>query len=301
MRIGITGATGLVGEAVASLARDRGCEVIAYSRRLGSQVALAKETLHQPAQAPHALPETRLDALVHLAGESLMGVWTPAKRRRIWQSRVDFTHNVVSHLATWRPDNRPKVLVCASGIGFYGDRGEELLEESSSRGTGFLADICQGWEEAAREAERLDIRVIHLRSGMVLGSEGGSLPLLQRLFTARLGGRLGSGQQWVSWVHLCDEAALILWAISNERVRGPLNACAPNGVTNAELTRLLAARLGRPALLHVPAFALRLVAPGMAKEMLLCSQHAIPRVAMDLGYTFSHPELEGALASLIAD
>lgn len=301
MRIGITGATGLIGEAVASLARDRGWEVIAYSRKSGSQVALAKETLHQPAQAPHALPETKLDALVHLAGESLMGLWTPAKRRRIWESRVDFTHEMVSHLGSWRPANRPKVLICASGIGFYGDRGEEQLDETSRRGKGFLADICEGWEAAAREAERLDIRVANLRSGMVLGAEGGALPLLRKVFSAGLGGSLGSGRQWMSWIHLRDEAALILWAITNEKVHGPLNACAPNGVRNAEFTRILAARLKRPALFRVPAFALRLMLGGMAREMLLCSQHASPRIALDFGYPFSHPDLDGALASLIED
>jgi len=230
-----------------------------------------------------------------------MGLWTPAKKRRMWQSRVDFTHQLVSHLGTWRPDNRPKVLICASGIGFYGDRDDERLTETSVKGEGFLADICQGWEEAAREAERLDIRVVNIRSGMVLAADGGALPLLRRVFSWGLGGELGSGQQWTSWIHLSDEAALILWAVSNEHIKGPINACAPSGVTNAEFTQLLAKKLKRPAFLHVPAFALRLLMPGMAREMLLCSQHASPRVPLDLGYTFSHPDLEGALASLIED
>lgn len=291
----------MIGEAVASLARDRGHEVIAYSRRPGSKVALAAQTLQQPANAPYELPETQLDALVHLSGESLMGLWLPKKRRRIWQSRVAFTHALVSHLGTWSPANRPKVLIGASGIGFYGDRSEELLTESSARGAGFLADVCQGWEEAAHEAERLDIRVVNLRTAMVLGREGGALPLLRRLFSWGLGGKLGAGQQWMSWIHLSDEAGLILWAIENDRVKGPLNACAPHGVTNAEFTRALAKHLHRPAFLHAPEFILRAFTLGMAEEMLLCSQHAIPRVAMDLGYSFNHPHLEGALSSLIGD
>ncbi|HYF37717.1 MAG TPA: TIGR01777 family oxidoreductase, partial [Prosthecobacter sp.] len=206
-----------------------------------------------------------------------------------------------AHLGTWRPENRPRVLVCASGIGAYGDRGEEILDENSPRGRGFLADLCLEWESAAREAERLDIRVVHLRSGMVLSREGGALPLLKRLFSWGLGGRLGSGRQWLSWIHVRDEAGLVLWAISNEEVRGPLNACAPYSVPNAAFTRTLAAKLRRPAVIPVPAVALRATMRGMADEMLLCSQHAIPRVAADFGYTFHHPHLEEALSSLIAD
>lgn len=301
MRIGITGVTGLVGEAVASLARDQGHQVIGYTRHAGATIPLASEIHVQPAHSPGALPETPLDALVHLGGESLMGLWTKAKRERIWRSRVDVTRELVNSLGRWRPENRPKVLICASGIGAYGDRGDELLDEASPPGRGFLADLCQAWESAAREAERLDIRVVMLRSGMVLSREGGALPLLRRLFSCGLGGKLGAGRQWLSWIHLRDEAGLVLWAIGNEKVSGPLNACAPVGVTNATFTRLLAARLHRPAVIPAPAFLLRLALRGMAEEMLLCSQHAIPRVAGELGYTFHHPDLEGALAALIGD
>ena len=301
MRIGITGVTGLVGQSVASRARDEGHQVIGFTRHSGSAVPLAAETLVQPAKSPGALPETPLDALVHLGGESLMGLWTQAKRKRIWRSRVDVTRELVDQLGRWRPENRPKVLICASGIGAYGDRGEEILEESQLPGRGFLADLCRSWEAAAHEAEKLDIRVVTLRSGMVLSSEGGALPLLRKVFSFGLGGKLGSGQQWLSWIHLRDEAGLILWALGNEQVRGPLNACAPNAVTNATFTRLLAVRLHRPAFVPVPAFMLRLALRGMADEMLLCSQHAIPRIALDLGYVFHHPDLEGALVALIPE
>jgi uncharacterized protein (TIGR01777 family) len=227
-----------------------------------------------------------------------MGLWTKAKKERIWRSRVQFTQQMVSHLGSWRPENRPKVLVCASGIGAYGDRGEEVLSEESPAGDGFLADLCRGWEGAAREAEKLDIRAVSLRSGMVLSREGGALPLLTRIFRFGLGGRLGSGRQWMSWIHVRDEAGLILWAILQDDVRGPLNACSPHPVRNADFTRALAARLHRPAIVPAPAFALRTALPGMASEMLLCSQRAIPGKAGEFGYTFHHPDLEGALDSL---
>ncbi len=293
MRIGITGATGFIGRHVASAARGHGHEVVAYSRRQG------EGTLQQPPDAPHALPETPLDALVHLAGESLMGLWTKEKRHRIWTSRVDFTEKLVAHLATWKPENRPKVFVCASGIGYYGDSGSTPVDESTPRGSGFLADVCEGWENAARQAEALGMRVVLLRTSMVLGKDGGAFPLLRRVFNLGLGGRLGSGEQWMSWIHLDDEAGLILKAIETEGLTGPINLAAPNPVTNAEFTRQLAATLHRPAFFHVPAFALRLLLRDMASEMLLGGQRGVPRTATEAGYSFAHPTLEGALQSLL--
>jgi len=227
-----------------------------------------------------------------------MGLWTKAKRARISQSRVDLTRDLVTHLSTWQSQNRPQVLLCASGIGFYGSRGDKVLDESSPRGSGFLAEICVGWEAAAREAAALGIRVLHLRTGMVLGVEGGAYPLLRRVFRLGLGGRLGCGRQWLSWIHVQDQASLMLWAMENEQVSGGLNLCAPNPVTNASFTRQLARSLHRLAILPVPAFALRLLLCGMADEMLLCSQRAIPRAATDLGYRFAYPELADALTSL---
>lgn len=299
MRIGLTGATGFIGTAVAELALGSGHEVVAYTRHAGSFVPCSTETLYQPTEAPHLLPETRLDALVHLSGESLMGLWTRAKRERMRHSRIDLTRALVAHLQTWKPGNRPRVLLCASGIGFYGSQGDEELDETSAPGSGFLASLCVGWEQAARTAEPLGMRVVPLRTGMVLGREGGALPLMRRVFLLGGGGRLGSGRQWMSWIHLQDAASLILWALENEAVKAPLNLCAPQPVTNAEFTRLLARHLRRPALMPVPAFALRMLLRDMADEMLLCSQRAIPRVAMNLGYRFAHPGLDSALAALV--
>lgn len=292
MRIGITGATGFIGKHLKEAAIERGHEVIAYSRTPGTG-------LTQPKQAPHALPETPLEALVHLSGESLMGLWTPQKRDLIWKSRVDFTEALVAHLGTWKAENRPKVLVCASGAGFYGDTGTNAVDESSPRGEGFLADVCAGWEKAAHRAEALGMRVITLRTGMVLGRDGGAFPLLRRVFGWGLGGKLGSGQQWMSWIHIEDAVQILLKAVTTETVRGPVNLCAPEPVTNAAFTQKLAAALHRPAFFHAPAFALKLLLRGMADEMLLSGQRAIPRVAQEMKYDFLHPTLSGAFASLV--
>lgn len=299
MRIGITGATGFIGGHLAMCAQGTGHEVIAYSRRAGTFVPISHETLYQPKSGPHALPETKLDALVHLSGESLMGLWTKEKRRRIWKSRVHFTEALVAHLGTWKAENRPKVLVCASGAGFYGNHRAEAVDERSLRGEGFLADVCAGWEKAAQRAESLGMRVIVLRTGMVLGSDGGAFPLLRRVFGLGLGGRLGSGKQWMSWIHVDDAVQIVLRAIENESVIGPVNLCAPEAVTNAEFTAKLAAALKRPAFFHAPAFALKLLLHGMAEEMLLGGQRVIPRVATEMGYGFEHPTLDSALKALV--
>jgi hypothetical protein len=297
MNIGITGASGMIGQGLGSLALDSGHEVIGYSRSASSRKS-SSVTRSLTSSAIQMLPETKLDALVHLAGESLLGLWTAAKRDRIWKSRVELTKKLVAELRTWQPANRPSVLLCASGIGFYGDRGDEILEENSAAGHGFLADLCREWEAAAREAMDLGIRVVLLRTGVVLGKHGGAFPLMKTAFSFGLGGNLGSGKQWMSWIHEQDQVSLILWAIENASVAGPMNLCAPHPVRNADLTRQLAAQLKRPAFLHVPAFALRWAARGLAQEMLLGSQRAYPRLATGLGYHFAQSDLKQALADL---
>lgn len=296
MRIGITGATGFIGRHFHRLARARGHEVLGYSRRAGGG-----GFLRQPDAAPWALPEpdAPLDALVHLAGESVFGLWTAAKRARIRDSRVAFTENLVAHLATWK--NPPRALLGASGAGYYGDRGDEPLTETSASGGGFLAEVCLGWEAAARRAESaFGARVVLLRTGLVLGADGGALPLMRRAFRLGAGGRLGSGRQWMPWIHLDDEIALILFAVENPALSGPLNLTAPQPVTNAAFTRALAATLRRPAFFHAPALVLKTVLGGMGREMLLSGQRALPAAAEAAGYRFQHPELEGALAQLLA-
>ncbi len=286
----------MVGRAVGTLALGTGHEVIGYSRRSSGPQPHLSKTLVSTKENP--LPETRLDALIHLAGENLFGVWTKAKLERIWKSRVDLTRQIVSQLRTWKPENRPKVFLCASAVGYYGDRGDEVLEENSPSGTGYLAGLCKEWEAAAKQASAMGTRVVLLRTGVVLGKEGGAYPLMRRVFSLGLGGRMGNGKQWMPWIHEQDEATLILWALENDSVVGPLNLCSPHPVTNAEFTRQLASNLKRPAFFHVPAFAMRLMPRRMADEMLLISQRAFPRVATDLGYRFAYPQLDDALTEL---
>jgi len=296
MRIGITGATGFIGRHLTALARESG-EVIAYTRGHAA-LQLADRTLRLPGDAPHALPETRLDALVHLAGEPLAGLWTREKRDRIWRSRVDFTESLVAHLGTWKMENRPRVLVCASGAGFYGDSGGVVVDEAAPQGAGFLAELCGRWEAAAQGAEAAGMRVVTLRTGMVLGPDGGAYPLLRRVFRLGLGGRLGCGAQWMSWIHIRDAARMILRAVEDESWRGPLNVCAPGAVTNAQFTRALAAAVRRPAFFHAPAFGLRLLLRGMADEMLLGGQRAAPAKALEAGFRFDFPRVDDAMADL---
>lgn len=296
MRIGITGATGLIGKALSQQAETQGHQIIAYSRRIISNPPKGRECYSTQV---NPLPETPLDALVHLAGESLLGLWTQSKRERIWKSRVELTRKIVAKLKDWAPANRPRVLLSASGVGYYGDRADDGLDESSSRGSGFLAELCGEWEAAAAEAAALSIRVVHLRTGIVLSADGGAFPLMRRAFQFGLGGRLGPGTQWMSWIHEQDQIGLILWAITHEQVVGAMNLCAPQPVANADFTRQLAAKLRRPAFLHAPALALRSLLPGMAQEMLLSSQRACPQVALQTSYPFRFPDLASALAQLI--
>lgn len=286
----------MIGQALGQLAESQNHEIVAYSRQ-ATKSGTKGQTWISTASNP--LPEAKLDALVHLAGENLLGLWTQSKRERIWKSRVELTKQIVAQLKTWAPENRPSVLLSASGVGYYGDRGDSVLDESSSLGTGFLADLCEQWEAAASEAASLGIRIVHLRTGVVLSRGGGAFPLMRRAFVCGVGGRFGSGKQWMSWIHEQDQVGLILWAIQNESVTGPLNLSAPGVVTNADFTRQLAAKLRRPAFMHVPALVLRLLMPGMGQEMLLASQRAIPRIATDLGYHFSHSTLDDALTDLL--
>ncbi len=298
MQIGITGATGLIGRALGSLALAHGHDVVAFTRDPArAQLPWAKEVRPVDAGAPLPIDATGLDVLVHLAGESVLGWWTEARKQRIRDSRVDFTQRVARCLAAASP--RPAALLCGSALGYYGDRGDEWLRESSPPGQGFLAEVCAGWEAAARRAEQLGIRVVLLRTGMVLAAEGGAFPLMRNAFSAFAGGRLGNGSQWVPWIHLQDEVRMILWAAEQPNLSGPLNLVAPGAVTNADFTRTLAGVLHRPAVLHVPAFALKGLLGEMA-GMLLGGQHATPDAALAYGFQFDYPSLKEAVEALAA-
>lgn len=296
MNIGITGATGFIGTALAKAATERGHGVVAFSRKRNISLPWAKEVRPIFEEGDSAIDPVDLDAIVHLAGESVMGYWTPSRKRRILSSRVDLTRRIVESLKNC--NERPRIFLSASGSGAYGNRGDEWLTESSARGRGFLAEVCTAWEAAACRAMPLGVRVVLLRTGMVLGREGGAWPLLQRIFNARLGSRLGNGKQWVPWIHLEDEVGIILHALENQDYNGPVNLAAPNPVTNAGMTRLIAGLLNKPTFLPVPAFALRMVL-GELGSVVLDSARVRPQAALDHGYTFKYPDLDHALAMCV--
>jgi uncharacterized protein (TIGR01777 family) len=290
MIIGLTGATGFIGSRIIDLALQRGHEVVAFSRD-------PKQTLSGCEMRPFSL-ETPPDlhgceGIIHLAGESVFGLWTRAKKQRIRESRVLGTRRIVEAIAAL--DVPPEVLVCGSAIGFYSDAGDAELTEAAPAGTEFLAETCQSWESAALAAARS--RVVLMRTGIVLGREGGALRAMAPIFRAGLGGRIGSGQQWMPWIHLDDEARLALFAMENLDLRGPLNATAPWPVRNADFTRTFARTLHRPAFCHLPAFALRLL--GDFSHELLDSKRVVPAAATEHGFGFQFPELEPALKNLL--
>jgi hypothetical protein len=292
----VTGATGLVGKRlVRALLADRNT-VRAATRTPGN--ARLPGGVEAVAWDGVMIPSARIagcDAIVHLAGEPVFGgLPSKTRRDRIFASRVDSTRALVQSIERLPAAERPKVFVCASAVGYYGDRGEESLPESAEPGRGFLADVCVAWEEEARAAAALGVRTVSLRIGIVLAREGGALATLARLFRLGLGGRVGSGTQWVPWIHVDDLVAMILAAVRDENWSGAINAVAPNAVTNAELTRELARAVRRPALLPAPAFAVRAALGEMAGE-LLGSRRVIPARATELGFRFRIDSLERAL------
>jgi len=295
----VSGATGLIGGRLINAFGDAGPRVLALTRSpqraaaaLGARHAtVAWDGLQVPREA---LAEA--DTLLHLSGEPLFGgLPTPGRLARIRASRVDSTRAIVAGIAALPAERRPRTLVCASAVGIYGSRGEEELPEEAPPGEGFLAELCRDWETAALSSAAYGVRVVCLRFGIVLAAEGGALALMARVFRLGLGGRLGSGRQWVSWVHADDAVGLVRRALGDADLRGAVNVVAPGCVRNQELTRALAARLRRPALLPAPGFAVKAALGPLAGE-LLGSRRVVPRRAAQLGYAFAHPALEGALA-----
>jgi uncharacterized protein (TIGR01777 family) len=296
----VSGATGLVGgRLVASLLADglvvRALtrDLVAASARLDPRALLVRwDGTHVPVDAVAGA-----GAVVHLAGEPIFGgLLTAGRRRLIYASRVESTRSLVKAIGALPESGRPAVLVCASAVGYYGSQGDEELSEEAEAGEGFLAELCRDWEAAAFEAEALGVRSVALRIGVVLARESGALPALARPFRYGLGGRLGDGRQWFAWIHADDLVALVRAALADESYRGPVNAVAPEPVRNRDLTRLLAARLGRPALLPLPAFVLRAVLGELSGE-LLGSRRAVPRRARERGFAFRYPSIEQALAA----
>ena len=294
MQLALTGATGFVGRHVIRLAVRRGYEVVAFTREPSQPVHDCIETRKFTTGEP---PDLRgCNAVIHLAGENVAGLWTRGKMRRIRDSRILGTRRIAEAIRT--AAQPPDVFVSASAIGFYGDSGEAEITENSPHGAGFLADTCRAWEAEALAAEPI-CRTVRTRIGLVMGKGGGALRMMLPIFRLGLGARLGSGRQWLSWIHVEDLARLLLFAVENLDVRGALNATAPWPVRNAEFTAALARSLRRPAFLAVPAFALRLLLREFSRE-LLDSKRVLPAAATAQGFGFHFSQIAPALADIVA-
>jgi hypothetical protein len=298
MKALITGGTGLVGRALIEKLQDP----VVLSRdpaRAGRNGGVGRAVRWDPASGPAPLEALRgIEAVFNLAGEPVAeGRWTEEKKRRIRDSRIVGTRNLVAGLRAL--DRRPEVLVSASAVGYYGDRGDDELDEASPAGGGFLAEVCAEWEREALAAEALGVRVVCVRIGIVLARSGGALARMLGPFRMGAGGRLGSGRQWMPWIHVDDVVGVLVHAGRTATVRGAMNAVSPHPVTNAEFTRALGRALRRPAFLPVPKAALR-IAFGEMSEILMASQRVLPRAAERTGFGFRHPELDGALAAALA-
>jgi uncharacterized protein len=291
VRVLVAGGTGFVGTALCDALTAGGHEVTLVSRdpeRLGSPAVSWDDVGVAVAES---------DAIVNLAGESIAGGrWTAARKQRILDSRVMSTRRIVEAIAA--AATRPIVLVNASAIGFYGPHGDELCDERTPPGTGFLADVCRAWEVEAAAAEHHGLRVVRLRLGIVLGRDGGALARMVPPFRAFLGGPIGDGKQWMSWIHRDDVCGLVLHALADETLSGAVNATAPGPVTNAEFARTLGDVLARPAIVPTPAFVLRLAFGEMA-DMLLTGQRVLPSVADGAGYRWRYAHLAAALRACV--
>ncbi len=299
MRVAISGAGGLIGTAVRQRLEAEGASVV-WLTRSGSAAP-------EGAQCIRWDPERRridadglagCDAVVHLAGENIAsGRWSAARKRAIRDSRVlgaALLSETLAHL-----DRMPKTLVCASAVGYYGNRGDEELDETSSPGQGFLAEVCRDWEAAVAPAAAAGIRVVRLRIGMALSSRGGALARMAPLFRMGLGGPLGDGRAWISWISLYDLAELVAHCLRDAAATGPINAVSPHPVRNRDFARALGAALRRPAVLPAPAPAIRLLFGEMGRELLLSSARVLPRRLEALGFRFRHDDIEGALRACV--
>ena len=297
MNITITGASGLIGRRLLKNLGAAGHSLTVVSRHAGTNVppgigVIAWDPMSGPA------PEDSVrnaNAVIHLAGEPVAQRWNENVKRRIRESRVVSTRNLVQALSKLR--NTPQTLICASAVGYYGSRGDEVLREDSAPDTTYLAEVCTAWEKEAVAAEGFGMRVVRVRTGIVLDARGGALKRMLPPFRMGVGGKLGNGRQWMSWVHLADLAAMYQYAVEHE-VRGALNGVAPIPVTNTDFTQTLAKTLHRPALFPVPAFALKLLF-GEMSEVLLASQRVLPAAPEAAGFKFRFPELGGALTDLL--
>jgi uncharacterized protein (TIGR01777 family) len=293
-RILVSGSSGPIGAALLPSLKAQGFTV---TRLVRNSANSSDQILWDPSQplAPDLV--SGFDAVIHLAGESIVGRWTDAKKRRILESRAQGTGHLAEAAA--KATQPPRVFISASAIGFYGNQGDEILREDSLSGEGFAAEICRQWEAATQPTARAGIRTVQMRIGVVMSADGGALPAMLTPFRLGLGGRMGTGRQWWTWVSVRDVAGAIQHVLNHETLSGPVNTVAPNPVTNAEFTRILASVLNRPAIFPMPAFAVRLFFGEMGEELFLGSQRVEPAKLAATGYRFQHPDLKNALKEIL--
>jgi uncharacterized protein len=293
-RVAVLGITGFIGSGLPELLRDRGLKVTGVSRSPAGSTAGVDAW-----QTPQTLDFSGHRAVINLAGAPIATRWTDEARRGFRESRVGLTTRVVEAIRRLPPTDRPRTLINGSAVGIYGDRGDEVLDESSTAGGDFLATLCHDWEQAALAAEELGVRVVLLRTGIVLGRDEGALKKMLPVFKLGLGGKLGSGRQWMPWIHIADARAAILHALEAGNLRGPLNLSAPSPERNEVFTRDLGAALHRPAIFRVPGFGLKL-GLGEFGGALLASQRAVPTALRADGFNFQFPALRPALMDLLS-
>jgi uncharacterized protein (TIGR01777 family) len=293
-RILVSGVSGPIGAALLPSLQATGCSVV----RLVRGPATNNDLISWDPAAPLAPQSVSgFDAVIHLAGESIFGRWTTAKKSKIRDSRVIGTFNLSSALA--QAQDKPKVFICGSAIGYYGNRGDEVLREESTPGAGFLAQVCQDWEEATTPAVQADIRTAHIRTGIVLSSKGGALGAMLTPFKLGLGGRTGNGQQWMSWIDVRDMVGAIHHILKNDLIQGSVNMVAPKPVRNEDFARTLAGVISRPAIFPLPAFAVKLAFGEMGEELLLGSQKVEASKLISSGYPFRYRELKASLEATL--
>lgn len=295
MKVAVTGASGLIGSALVPHLRSRGDDVLRLVRR---PATAPDEVTWDPAAGTVDLAGLEgIDAVVHLAGAGVGDHrWTDAYKKEILDSRVDGTHTIVKAMAAL--DQRPSTLVAGSAVGWYGDTGDRAVDESAPAGTGFLADVVRAWEAAADPAREAGIRVTHARTGLVVAKEGGAWAKLFPIFKLGLGGKLGSGRQYWSWISLRDEVAALTYLLDNSSLSGPVNLTGPHPATNAEVTKAMGAVLGRPTLFSVPAVALKTVLGEFSTE-ILSSARVIPEVLESSGFNWKDPSVESAIRAAL--
>jgi len=294
MRMVLTGSSGLIGQALLSFLTSNGHTVV----RLIRSPAIGRHILWNPDAGTVNTDDLEdFEAIVHLAGETIVGRWTPEKKARILESRIKGTRLICESLAHLR--SRPIVVVSASAIGYYGDRGDQMLDEESSAGSLFLSEVAKAWEAATEPAARIGIRVVNLRIGFVLSKAGGGLAAMLLPFKLGIGGRVGCGLQYISWIALDDVVGAVSHALLSDSLHGPVNAVAPHPVTNLEFTKTLGRVLRRPTIFPLPAFAARLVLGEMANELLLASTRVNPSRLLASGYKFRFPDLPEALRHVL--